>query len=329
MQEDDFSRIYGQYRDTRNYRFKNRYFLHISLFLVTFFTTTVAGVAWLNIDPFALENLSFGLTYSTLLLTVLTFHEFGHYFASRFHGIHATLPFYIPFPPLPGVINFGTLGAIIRIRAAIPNKKILFDIGIAGPIAGFVVSVAILIYGMINLPDLEYLYNIHPEYRGMAELPEGNLIFGSTLMLELLKEIFVARDAFFPPMNEIYHYPFLTVGWFGMLITALNLLPVGQLDGGHISYAMFGDTHILLARVVFVLLLFLGISGLLPLLGFNLSFGWAGWLMWAGILYFFIKLKHPPVADSSPLDTRRVRLGWSAFIILALCFSPVPLSLQL
>jgi membrane-associated protease RseP (regulator of RpoE activity) len=307
----------------------SRTLLHVTLFLVTFFTTTVAGVAWLNIDPFDLENFQYGITYSILLLSVLTCHEFGHYFAAKYHRVQTTLPYYIPFPPIPGIINFGTLGAVIRIRSIIPDKKKLFDIGIAGPIAGFIPSLIILIYGMLTLPDIEYLYTIHPEYREMADLPEGNLIFGSTLMLQILKNIFVSPHDFFPPMNEIYHYPFLTVGWFGMLITAMNLLPVGQLDGGHISYAMFGERHIYIARTAFLVLVIIGILGFLPLLGITSPLGWSGWLFWAAILFFLIKLKHPHVPDRSPLDNTRMRIGWIAYLMLLLSFSPAPIVLQL
>lgn len=328
MRAEDYYRGLGQNPLIRE-QYRPKYWLHVLLFLFTFFTTTVAGVAWLNEDPFQLRNFHYGLTYSILLLAVLTFHEFGHYFAARYHGVRATLPYYIPFPLFPGLIHFGTLGAVIRIRSPIPTKKVLFDIGIAGPIAGFVVAFGVLVYGLITLPGIEYLYEIHPEYREMAEIPEGNLIFGQTLMLVLLKNLLVSPDAFFPPMSEIYHYPYLTVGWFGMLVTAINLLPVGQLDGGHISYAMFGERHIYLARLVFLTLTTIGVFGLLPIFGINLSIGWSGWLIWSAILFFLIKLRHPPVADPTPLDPVRMRLGWSAYIMLILCFSPTPIIIQL
>jgi membrane-associated protease RseP (regulator of RpoE activity) len=328
LQAEEFYRGLGTGAYLRQ-RYKPKYWLHILLFVFTFFTTTVAGVAWLNMDPFDLAHFHYGLPYSILLLTVLTLHEFGHYFAARYHRVDATLPFYIPFPLLPGLIHFGTLGAIIRIRSALPNKKVLFDIGIAGPIAGFVASLAILIYGMTHLPGIEYLYEIHPEYRELIELPEGNLQFGQTLLMVMLRELLVSPDAFFPPMNEIYHYPFLTVGWFGMLVTAINLLPVGQLDGGHISYAMFGERHRFIARGTFFFLLLIGLLGFLPFLGINVPIGWSGWLFWAAIIYFVIKLKHPPVPDQTPLDPVRMRIGWTAYLMLILCFSPAPISIQL
>jgi membrane-associated protease RseP (regulator of RpoE activity) len=308
--------------------YRPNYRLHIFLFLITFFTTTTAGVAWLNIDPFQLENFRYGTTYSILLLLVLTFHEFGHYFAAKYHKVQATLPYYIPLPLIPPLIHFGTMGAVIRIRSRIPNKKVLFDIGIAGPIAGFVVAFSVLVYGLMNLPGIEYLYEIHPEYRGLAELPGEGLAFGNTLMLVLLKNLLVSPDAFFPPMNEIYHYPWLTVGWFGMLVTAINLLPVGQLDGGHISYAMFGSKHAILARLVFGGLFGIGVLGLLPMIGIDTPVGWAGWLLWAAILYFVIRIQHPPVPDPTPLDPVRMKIGWSAYLMFILCFSPSPIYFQ-
>ncbi len=322
MRAEEYYRGYGQSPLIRK-PYKPKYWLHILLFLCTFFTTTIAGVAWLNIDPYNLDNFHYGLPYSILLLMVLTFHEFGHFFAAKYHRVKATLPYYIPF------VGFGTLGAVIRIRSVIPNKKILFDIGIAGPIAGFIIAFGVLVYGMLTLPGIEYLYEIHPEYREMAEIPEGNFIFGQTLMLWLMKNLLVSPDAFFPPMGEIYHYPYLTVGWFGMLVTAINLLPVGQLDGGHISYAMFGEKHINLARAVFIALFTMGILGLLPIFGISVSIGWTGWLLWSVILTFIIKLRHPPVPDPTPLDPVRMRIGWSAYVMLILCFSPTPIIVQL
>jgi len=328
LRAEDYYRGYGHSPLIRQ-QYKPKYWLHLFLFLITFFTTTTAGVAWLNINPFELENFHYGLTYSVLLLTFLTFHEFGHYFAARYHGLKVTLPFYIPLPIFPAMIHFGTVGAVIRIRSLIPNKKVLFDVGIAGPIAGFVIAFGVLVYGLITLPGIEYLYQIHPEYREMAEIPEGNLIFGQTLMLWLLKNLLVSPDSFFPPMSEIYHYPYLTVGWFGMLVTAINLLPVGQLDGGHISYAMFGEKHIYIARTVFFILFTIGVLGVLTVFGISTPIGWTGWLLWSAILLFLIKIKHPPVPDQTPLDPVRMRIGWSAYIMLILCFSPTPVMLQI
>ncbi len=144
----------------------NSYLLHIGLFIVTFITTTLAGVEWTTgqVPPYEFNTLTKGLPYSISLLLIITFHEFGHYFAARFHKVRATLPFYIPFPPIPYFINFGTMGAVIRTKSPIYSKKAMFDIGISGPLSGFVVCLAILIYGFTHVPSINYLLAIHPDY---------------------------------------------------------------------------------------------------------------------------------------------------------------------
>src|SRR5512140_1328625 len=137
---------------------------HLLLFIITFFTTAVAGAAWLNIDPFEISNIERGIPYACALLFILGTHEFGHYFASRFHRVDATLPYFIPFPTLPGFLNFGTLGAVIRTKSPVPTKQAMFDIGVAGPIAGFIASLIVLAYGFTHLPGREFILGIHPDY---------------------------------------------------------------------------------------------------------------------------------------------------------------------
>jgi membrane-associated protease RseP (regulator of RpoE activity) len=299
------------------------YSLHALLFIATFFTTTLAGVQWLNRDPMELGNFALGLPYSLSLLLVLSAHEFGHFFAARFHGVKTTLPYYIPIPPF--LLNpFGTMGAVIRIRSALSSKKSLFDIGIAGPLSGLVPTMAILLFGFLTLPPKEYLYSIHPEYRALAQIPPVGLTFGSSALFWILSKIF-SMGAFVPPMNEIYHYPFLCVGWFGLFITALNMIPVGQLDGGHILYALIGAKQGFVARIFFGLLIVIGASSFLPLFGRNIQIGTAGWLLWAAILYFFIKLDHPEVQEVSDLGGTRRFLGWFTFVVFLLAFPPMPL----
>lgn len=306
-----------------------RYAIHILLFLLTFFTTTLAGVEWAVKDSFELSNFSSGLTYSILILLMLSAHEFGHYFAARFHKVDTTLPFFIPFPPFLLINQFGTMGAVIRLRSGIPSRKVLFDIGAAGPIAGFVVTAIILAVGFHNLPSKEYLYLIHPEYALLPSIPEGGLRFGNTLFLGLFEKWFAPEGAFIPPMNEIYHYPFLCVGWFGMLVTAMNLIPIGQLDGGHISYALFGNRYHAIAQVSLVILVVLGLAGLLPEFGIHFEYGWFGWFFWAMILIFMMRrfqLNRPPVEDDTPLDPVRSAFAWLCFAILVGSFSIVPIS---
>ncbi|HED08027.1 MAG TPA: site-2 protease family protein [Ignavibacteria bacterium] len=307
----------------------NNYPLHIGLFLLTFITTTVAGAEWIRTTPGPYEAsfLLKGLPYSLSMLFILACHEFGHYFAAKYHKIDTTLPYFIPLPSIAGFLNFGTMGAVIRIKSMIQTKKAMFDVGVAGPIAGFIASLIILFWGFTHVPGKEYILSIHPDYfannfgKGQLELA-----FGNTFLFSILKSIFVDNTHFFPPMSEIYHYPYLSVGWFGLFVTAMNMIPVGQLDGGHISYTMFGDKrHFKIAVISFALLFVLGTLGIVEgVLGLSITFGWSGWLFWALILYFFIRLKHPPIPDNSELDFKRKLLGYVSFIILLMSFSPTP-----
>lgn len=299
------------------------YSLHALLFLATLFTTTLAGVQWVNKDPTELGNFALGLPYSLSLLAILSAHEFGHFFAAKYHRVKTTLPYYIPIPPF--LLNpFGTMGAVIRIRSPIATKKALFDIGIAGPLAGLVPTVVILLLGFLTLPPREYLYSIHPEYRALEQIPSVGLTFGHSALFWVLSKTF-NTVGFVPPMNEIYHYPFLCVGWFGLFITALNLIPVGQLDGGHILYALIGRRQGAIARAFFFILIFIGLTSFLPLFGRNIQIGTAGWLLWAAILYFIIKLNHPEIDELSELDGTRRSLGWFTFVVFLVTFPPIPL----
>jgi membrane-associated protease RseP (regulator of RpoE activity) len=307
--------------------------VHLLLFAAAFVTTTLAGVAWLLKNPLELTNFPSGLPYSCLLMLMLGTHEFGHYFAARRHGVDVTLPFFLPFPSIAelSLFNpFGTLGAVIRLRSGLHSRRMLFDIGSTGPIAGFVVSLAILIVGFVTLPGKEYLYTIHPEYAQLTTIPQGGWTFGSTLIYRGMEMLFAPAGAFIPPMNEIYHYPFLCVGWFGLLVTAINLIPVGQLDGGHIIYAMFGAGYHRIAQTALALLALLGLAGFLPMIGVPFAYGYPGWLIWAFILIFFsriLKLNRAPLLDETPLDPRRMTLGWLCIAIFLGSFSLVPFSI--
>ncbi len=325
---------------------------HIILFVCTFLTVSIAGAAWSGIDYTNLNNIAFGFQYAVLLLLFLSAHEFGHYFASRIHKVDCTLPYYIPFPPFPGVPNFGTMGAVIKIRTPIPTRKALFDIGAAGPIAGLIVSIAFLIVGFATLPDISFLYKIHPEYKLLTELPTTNLHFGDTILYQILQWAFSTKGAFVPPMNEMYHYPLLNVGWFGLFVTSLNLLPIGQLDGGHILYAMFGEKQFRIGKYFWWFILIVGSGSLLmtvqELLSFDTPnqmitilqnsilpaiekvkqifpmyyFGWGGWLFWALITKIFIKIPHPPIYDTNPIGKTRMFIGWIVIAFMLLIFSP-------
>ncbi len=344
-----YERQSGESQDRFPFRKPRQYpwIVHLLLFIFTFFTTTVAGVLWLNEDQFELRNFALGLPYSVSLLFILATHEFGHYFAARYHQIETTLPFFIPFPPFI-TLNFGTLGAVIRTRSVVPSRKVMFDIGSAGPLAGFVACLIVLTYGFFTLPGKEYILNIHPDFDFSTNSVPGAstvaLAFGDNLILMFFRSIFEGQQ-FIPPMSEIYHYPFLCVGWFGLFVTAMNLIPIGQLDGGHIIYTMFGDRHRKIALGAFIGLLILGLPSVLDSLlrGFAESYyrepfdqfipfaqySWGGWLFWAAVLFTLVKLYHPPVSDETPLDTNRIWIGWICLAVFILCFTFLPFQISI
>lgn len=309
-------------------KLKNNPLINIALFLVTLLTTTIAGVYWsTNIaGPIEFYQLSLGLPYALSIMLILGVHEFGHYFAAVAHKVKATLPFFIPFPPLQ-MLSFGTMGAVIKTKSLIPDNKSMFDIGAAGPIAGFFVCLGVLIYGFTHLPTVDFILGIHPDYFSPDYGKNSiNFAFGDSLLFVLLREIFTQPDQFVPPMSEIYHYPYLCAGWFGLFVTSMNLIPVGQLDGGHIIYSMFGGKkHEAIASVSLIALIIFGAAGIITaFLEINISFGWSGWLFWAFILYFIIKVKHPPVIYFEPLGKGRMAIGVFAILIFILSFSPTP-----
>lgn len=314
-------------------KFEQNYILHIVLFVVTFITTTIAGIEWTTgkVGPFEINDFIYGLPYSLAILFILGVHEFGHFFAAVYHKVKVTLPFFIPFPPI-GFLHFGTMGAVIKTKTPIPNNKAMFDIGAAGPISGFVACLIVLIYGFTHLPSAEYILQIHPDYYSPEYGKNAiGLTFGDTILFSMLKFLFTNASQFVPPMSEVYHYPYLCVGWFGLFITALNLIPVGQLDGGHVIYSMFGEKkQEAIASISMILLVILGILGILDaFLNIGITIGWSGWLLWSLILYFFIKVKHPPVNQFEDLDLKRKTLGYLAILIFILSFSPAPIIISI
>lgn len=246
--------------------------IHLGLFLLTFVTTTLAGAEWVYsksilIPGYTWADFASGLPYSVPFLLILTAHEFGHYFTAVYYRVKTSLPYYIPLPPLP--LMLGTLGAVIRIKSHIYSKKQNFDIGIAGPLAGFVVAMALLFYGYTHLPPAEYVFQFHPEYEEYGlnyaahvysadHLPPGtiDIVIGKNLLL-LFFETYVADPALVPNPHELIHYPLLFAGFLSLVFTSINLLPIGQLDGGHVLYGLLGfRLHRKIASVVFVLFLF-------------------------------------------------------------------------
>jgi len=256
--------------------------IHIGLFIITLATTTLAGAEYRTGKAF-LVNLewgdwSSGLPYALSFLAFLTVHEFGHYFTAVYYKVKTTLPYFIPLYIPIFFANIGTMGAVIRLKSIPKSTRQFFDIGIAGPLAGFVISLGLLIYGFLNLPNLEeYVLNIHPEYLddfgGIPSQEEleaylsknqgGALIIGSSLLFELLQVILPIDAAQLPPHFELMHYPYLFVGYITLFFTALNLLPIGQLDGGHVIYGMFGRKNAaLISKVAVVILILVGGTGI-------------------------------------------------------------------
>lgn len=324
----------------------DRLWLHALLFVLTFVSTMMAGTAWAMKDFTDISLWGTGLTYALLIMSFLTAHEFGHYIAARRHGVDATLPFFIPMPII-AIIPFGTMGAVIKTRSLIPNRRVLFDIGVAGPLAGFVVCLIILTVGIMTLPPFESIYAFHPEYRLVGEIPHTGMYFGDMPLFTVFRWIGTAMGKWVPPMNEMYHYPFLCVGWFGLFVTALNMAPFGSLDGGHVLYALVGGARQRkISRALWWVMFTAGVLALLAVLNTILlepspsdfvntlqrtiggplqlligAFPWLfqageGWLMWALIIRFFIRIDHPEIPEDQPLDTYRTILGWLAIGIL-------------
>ncbi|NIN01094.1 MAG: site-2 protease family protein [candidate division Zixibacteria bacterium] len=266
---------------------------NIILFLLTVITTLLAGAVMNEANPFSNPLLIFrGVSFALPLLLILTFHEFGHYIQSRINGIKVSLPYFIPGPTL-----FGTFGAVIRSKSPFKTRRDLLDVGAAGPIAGFVVAIVVIIIGLSHSQIVE-------------ETPGEGLILGESLIFRFLSSL-VLKDL--PQDHTVLLSPTAFAGWAGILVTMLNLLPIGQLDGGHIIYALLGRHQRKVATVVTLSLIPLG------------YFFWEGWFVWV-VLVLLIKIGHPPTLnDQVPLDIKRKVIGWVAMLIFVLSFTPVPI----
>lgn len=292
---------------------QKRVWLNIVLFVVTAFSTFFVGITW-SVSYIYADSLSQGpdlsldikifndpqviflsIIYAVVLLGILLGHELGHFLTCQYYRIQATLPYFIPAPTL-----IGTLGAFIKIKSPITRKQQLFDIGVAGPLTGFILSVPTLIYGL-------------SVSKAVPALPrEGSLIFGEPLLLKIVEGMIFKNV---PPDFDIILHPVAFAGWVGIFVTALNLFPVGQLDGGHVAYALFGPKSRNMAKVFFGVFLFLGI------------FFWIGWLIWA-VLIYFLGLKHPRVVDeANPLSPGRRVIGFVMIGIFILSFIPDPVKM--
>jgi membrane-associated protease RseP (regulator of RpoE activity) len=289
-------------------KFQDRVWLHSLLFLLTIVTTTLVGAdqyAGFLADfkqsgplPMSVSGLLLrGLWYSGTILGILGCHELGHYFACRYYDVDASLPYFLPVP----ISITGTLGAFIRIREPIPQKRMLFDIGIAGPIAGFLVAVPTLFFGVAM--------------SHVVKMPENfvGLELGEPLLFKAVSWLLWGSV---PNGYSLNLHPMAFGAWFGLLATALNLFPIGQLDGGHISYAVLGP------RSTVVTFAMLGVAVVL-------TFFSASWIVWTGlmlVMLFMVGPRHPRVFDEEvPLDRTRLVLALFAVVIFILCFTPAPI----
>lgn len=271
-------------------------YLNIILFILTFLSTLTVGALYVGADllkdPFQIYR---GLPFSVTLLAILLAHELSHYLSSRKHMVDATLPYFIPAPTI-----FGTFGAFIKMKSPIATRNALMDIGASGPIAGFVLSVFASVIGL-------FFSKVVP-----VSSVSGGFRFGDSLLFAGLSRLIVGP---LPPNYDVLLNPIAFAGWIGFFVTSLNLIPVGQLDGGHIVYAFLGERHKNLSRVLIGGLVILGL------------FTWGGWMVWA-ILLLILGFRHPPIMYSEiPLDPKRKLIGWAAIIIFVLTFIPVPVAI--
>jgi membrane-associated protease RseP (regulator of RpoE activity) len=267
--------------------------IHVLLFVLTFMTTLFAGAMLNGVVPWEQpEKIYLGLPFSLTLLFILLTHEMAHYLMSRRHNVSATLPYFIPAPSI-----IGTFGAVIKMKPPIPDRRSLIDIGASGPIGGFIIAVIASLVGL-------YLSEVRPA----GEL-RGGIAFGSSILFTILSKIALNID---PEKYDVILHPVAFAGWIGLLVTSLNLLPIGQLDGGHIIYALFGNKHELISKSTLPVLIVLGI------------FFWPGWLIWA-VLMIILGYKHPPVLyPYIQLDRKRKLVGWISLFIFILTFTPTP-----
>ncbi len=315
---------------------------HIALLLLTFCTVTIAGsiypfgsqIPFPDADPqnftetlsflltlpieyyhlisgtiYALfhdrEVLKHGLSFSLSLLFILTSHEMGHYIACRIYGVDATLPFFIPTPPLIGPA--GTFGAFIKIVSPLPSRRAAFDIGVAGPIAGFVALIPFAVIGILTIQQ------VAPEQMAAAQ---SGLYFSDPLFTQILALIFGVN------LNLSFMNAFTSAAWIGLLVTALNLIPSGQLDGGHAIYAALGERiHQWTGRIAFAVMVVLAIAGVYF---YNSPSG----ILFAVLLGVMMRIRHPEPLDNAPLDLKRILVAVLTLVIFVLCFTPFPIQVR-
>jgi len=310
--------------------------INLVLFILTLLSMLFAGIlAQYNgplttdlslVLPYLLPTLGQALAFTASLLAILMAHEFGHYLAARYHRTAVTLPYFIPFPLSP----FGTMGAFIQLKEPPRNKRILLDIGIAGPMAGLVVALPVLMLGLY-LSKIDQLPGFL--HSGQSFSLEGNsilylfvkfLVFGQWLPHPLsfgdlnpfiywIRYFFTGQPIPFGGQDVLLH-PVAWAGWAGLLITALNLIPAGQLDGGHVLFVLLGKKARTILPFVLVLMIALGTV-------------WSGWWLWAFLIFVFGRVYAEPLDQITTLDTRRKALAILGLLIFVLVFTPIPLSM--
>jgi len=270
--------------------------MHAALLALTAVTTAAASAFSAGFDPIANPRmLIHGVPFAATLLTILLVHESGHYLMCVRHGVRASLPYFLPAPP--NIFPLGTFGAFIRIRSRFPDRRALFDIGAAGPWAGFVVALVATVVGLrlsrvVPTPPIEHTIEL-----------------GDSLLTAWLTRLVVGAD----PATVMLH-PVAFAGWVGLFVTSLNLLPAGQLDGGHVLYAVVGRRTRMPAALLLAGLVWLGVKG------------WPGWLLWAGIITVMLTIGHPPSEDDTqPVGSARVVTAVATLAVLALTFVPEPI----
>jgi Zn-dependent protease len=311
MEEEVHLQVESTTKKSPSFFAQNRVWLNILLFVITVLSTFIFGLSWsagykysdtllgntqLAPDPAILmdpEIITLSLVYALVLIGILLGHELGHFLTCRYYNIDATLPYFIPAPTL-----IGTLGAFIKIRSPITKKQQLFDIGIAGPLTGFILSIPAIIYGLSFS-------------KVIPSLPRDEaLIFGEPLLLKIVGS-FIFKGI--PEGFDVVPHPVAFAGWVGVLVTSLNLFPVGQLDGGHVIYALLGQKSRKIAPFILGVFVVMGV------------FFWIGWFVWA-LLIFFLGLRHPHIVDEDKtLSPGRRTIGYLMLIIFILSFIPDPI----
>lgn len=293
--------------------------VNILLFVLTLLSTLYIGAFHENVVPTRLQDIWKGWPFALTLLAILTAHEMSHYFAGRHHGSPASLPYFIPLP-LPG--SLGTLGAVIVQRSPMRSRKALFDIGVAGPIGGLIVAIPLLLIGLaLSEVGTPQTFMDIPAGKSIEVLQEGNsVIYLAAKYIvhgRILPDRATGEDVWLSPPSTGGSIAF--AAWVGLLVTMLNLFPVGQLDGGHVAYAMWGRTAWKIARLTLTAIWGWGIFLLL-----RQNYGGMTWMM-IGALGLFIGPRHPaPLNDLTPLDAKRKALGWAMVIIFFLLLTPIP-----